>query len=81
MVGHAIDMNLQSASGFFNSGKLKKSNFNNLPGEIRDLIGKVRDDQVLRWGGDFNKEDPVHIDDELNHRNAPRWDLKLASRA
>jgi len=35
---------------------------------------------VLRWGGDFNKEDPVHIDDELNRRNPHRWDRKLASR-
>ena len=80
LVGHAIDMNLQSASGFFNSSKLKKSNFTNLPGEISKLIGLIRDDEVLRWGGDFSPEDPVHIDDKLNHRNRDRWDSKLASR-
>jgi uncharacterized protein YgiM (DUF1202 family) len=80
LVGHAIDMNLQSASGFFNSSTLKKSNFGNLPDEIRKLIELIRDDEVLRWGGDFNPEDPVHIDDKLNHRNRDRWDAKLASR-
>lgn len=80
LVGHAIDMNLQSASGFFNSTKLKRSNFDNLPNEIRELLQRIRDDEVLRWGGDFNKEDPVHIDDNLNHRNPDRWDRKLASR-
>ena len=80
LVGHAIDMNLQSASGFFNSTKLKRSNFGNLPKEIRDFLQRIRDDEVLRWGGDFNKEDPVHIDDKLNHRNPHRWEQKLASR-
>jgi hypothetical protein len=80
LVGHAIDMNLQSASGFFNSSKLKKSQFASLPDEIKQLIGLVRDDEVLRWGGDFSQEDPVHIDDSLNHRNPDRWNAKLASR-
>ena len=80
LVGHAIDMNLTSASGFFNSRKLKRSNLANLPAEIRDMIELVKGDEVLRWGGDFNREDPVHIDDGLNHRNRDRWDLKLASR-
>ncbi len=80
LVGHAIDMNLQSASGFFNSKKLKKANLPNLPPEIRKFLDLVRDDEVLRWGGDFGKEDPVHIDDNLNHRNSARWDSKLASR-
>lgn len=80
LVGHAIDMNLQSASGFFNSSKLKKSNFASLPTEIKNLLTLIKNDEVLRWGGDFNREDPVHIDDRLNHRNRGRWDLKLSSR-
>ena len=80
LVGHAIDMNLKSASGFFNSSKLKRSNFDNLPGEIKDLLNRIKEDKVLRWGGEFSQEDPVHIDDDLNHRNPGRWDRKLASR-
>jgi uncharacterized protein YgiM (DUF1202 family) len=80
LVGHGIDMNLKSANGFYNSKKLKKSNFPNLPNEIQKLLNLIRDDSILRWGGDFGKEDPVHIDDDLNHRNPERWDNKLASR-
>ena len=80
LVGHAIDMNLKSRNGFFNSTKLKRSNFNQLPDETREFLEKIRADGNLRWGGDFSKEDPVHIDDGLNVRNPERWDAKLASR-
>ena len=80
LIGHAIDMNLQSSSGFFNSSKLKKTNFSKLPAEIKKLLNLIRSDELLRWGGDFSKEDPVHIDDKLNHRHRVRWDSKLASR-
>lgn len=80
LVGHAIDMNLQSKSGFFNSTRLKRSKYARLPAEIKKLIGMIRADETLRWGGDFNKEDPVHIDDRLNRRNPKRWESKLASR-
>jgi hypothetical protein len=80
LVGHAIDMNLKSQSGFFNSQLLKKDNLWNLPREIRAFIELVRADSELRWGGDFSKEDPVHIDDELNNRNLTLWEGKFASR-
>jgi len=80
LVGHAIDMNLKSGNGFYNSKKLKKSNFSKLPTEIKIFLELVREDSILRWGGDFSKEDSVHIDDNLNNRNPERWDLKLASR-
>ena len=80
LVGDAIDMNLQSKSGFYNSTKLRRSKFSALPREIKKLINLIRADETLRWGGDFSKEDPVHIDDKLNHRNPGRWDSKLASR-
>ena len=73
-------MNVRSASGFFNSTKLKKSNLSNLPKEVRDFIQLVRDDEELRWGGDFRREDTVHIDDSFNHRHPELWDKKLASR-
>lgn len=80
LVGHVIDMNFQSENGFYNSKKLKKSRFNRLPDEIRALINLIRDDEILRWGGDFRREDPVHIDDNLSRRNRQRWDMKFASR-
>ena len=80
LVGHAIDMNLQSASGFFNSKKLKRATLGRQPREVRDFVGMVRDHEILRWGGDFSPEDPVHIDDNLNHREPDLWDAKLAAR-
>ena len=80
LVGHAIDMNLQSRSGFFNSKKLKRSNFSKLPAEIKKMFALIKSDEVLRWGGEFRQEDPVHIDDNLYRRNADRWQTKLASR-
>lgn len=80
LVGHAIDMNLRTSSAFFNSKKLKKSNLGALPQNVRKFIKLVRDDPILRWGGDFSREDPVHIDDGLNVRDESTWDAKLASR-
>jgi hypothetical protein len=81
LVGHAIDFNLRSASGFFNSKRLRKRNLKKLPSEIRRFIELVRGDGELRWGGDFDPEDPVHIDDGLNRRRAAVWARKFASRA
>jgi len=80
MIGHAIDMNVRSAAGFFNSKKLKKSNLPNLPPAVRQFIQHVRDDEEMRWGGDFRQEDTVHIDDSFNLRHPELWDKKLASR-
>jgi hypothetical protein len=81
LVGHAIDMNLKSASGAFNSQALTRANRANLPPEIRRFLDLVRNDGELRWGGDFTPDDPVHIDDGLNRTDPARWDSKLASRA
>ncbi len=78
-IGHAIDMNVKSPSGFFKSQKLKRANLAALPSEVRDFIQKVRNAPPLRWGGDFNPEDPVHIDDGLNGTDPARWQRKLDS--
>ncbi len=80
LVGHAIDMNLKTASDFFNSTRLRKKNLPSLPAKVRRFIQKVRDDDDLRWGGDFGKEDPVHVDDGINVHEPDLWDAKLASR-
>lgn len=77
LIGHAIDMNLKSASGFFESHDLKRDNLPSLPAEIRQVIRDIRADPILRWGGDFTCEDPVHIDDNLNQRDAALWLAKF----
>lgn len=75
LIGHAIDMNIKSNDGFFNSQALKNSSFDQLPVNIKAFINAIRDDSELRWGGDFN--DPVHIDNGLNITNPDIWDIKF----
>ena len=76
LVGHAIDMNLRSSAGFFNSKKLRRAKLDQCPQEIRDFITGIAD-LGLRWGGNFSKEDPVHIDDNLNHGDPGLWKDKF----
>lgn len=79
-IGHAIDMNVQYDGKLFNSKKLKKSNLEQLPKPINNFIQLIRQDSELRWGGDFGKEDPVHIDDDLLHQHETLYLAKLYSR-
>ena len=79
LVGHAIDMNLRAADGrLFNSTMLR--DLAAQPAPVRRFIELVRKDGDLRWGGDFNPRDPVHIDDGLNAKHPAVWLNKLASR-
>jgi Putative peptidoglycan binding domain/D-alanyl-D-alanine carboxypeptidase len=77
LVGHAIDMNPKKDGQFFDSGALGKTNFRQLPGAVKKFIKAIQDDRVMRWGGDFASEDPVHIDDGLNVKNPALWDEKF----
>lgn len=74
MAGHAIDMNIAFPGGWANSTYLKKENENSWDKHVIGFINDIRKDEVLRWGGDFNPEDPVHIDDGLNIRNKDEWE-------
>ncbi|MEH2297677.1 MAG: peptidoglycan-binding protein [Nostoc sp.] len=76
LVGHGIDMNIILGQELFNSEALDNNNLNNLPKVIHNFIKSIRQDPILRWGGDFNFEDPVHIDDGLNFREPATWDAK-----
>ena len=73
MAGHAIDMNIVFPGGWANSQYLKKSNEDNWHESVKGFIDAIRDDEHLRWGGDFRTEDPVHIDDGLNVRSKEMW--------
>jgi hypothetical protein len=77
LIGHAIDMNLKKDGQLFNSAALKRSRFRRLPTAAKRFIKAIRDDEVLRWGGDFTREDPVHIDDATNIKNPPLWEQKF----
>ncbi len=75
LVGHAIDMNLYKGNRnpWFNSEALRRGNLKNLPSEVLAFIDRIRADEVLRWGGDFIRQDPVHIDDNLYRRAPEMW--------
>lgn len=76
MAGHAIDMNIDFAGGRANSTYLKKRNEANWDASVVGFIKAIRDDNELRWGGDFRTEDPVHIDDGLNINNPKEWEKR-----
>ena len=79
-IGHAIDMNLMHNGTLYNSTKLKRHNLPHLPGAIRQFIDAIRQDDELRWGGDFATEDPVHIDDNFYHQQELLYLAKLQDR-
>jgi len=79
-IGHAIDMNLLLDGTLYNSKKLKRGNLGTLPEPIRVFIDSIRADEGLRWGGDFNVEDPVHIDDDFYRKQKILYAAKLQSR-
>jgi peptidoglycan hydrolase-like protein with peptidoglycan-binding domain len=70
LAGHAIDMNIKYSGGFANSKVLAQ--FPSVPDPVRRFIQSIKDDDRLRWGGDFTDVDPVHIDDGLN-QDRPKW--------
>ncbi len=74
LVGHAIDMNL-----IFNGNETANSQYLNRAHEdiwdpaVKGFINDIEQDKGLKWGGDFNTQDPVHIDDRLNVNNPKKW--------
>jgi hypothetical protein len=77
-IGHAIDMNVEFQGTLFNSSRLARQNHASLPAPIVDFLKQIRSHSPLRWGGDFVKADPVHIDDDLSRRDPGLWARKFA---
>lgn len=73
-VGHAFDMNVLFGGQHLRSTQLAE--FNALPQRVKTFLDEIRK-QKLRWGGDFVRKDPVHIDDALNHRDPQLFQRKL----
>lgn len=76
-MGHAIDMNLYEGKVLCNSKCLVHP-----PAELEGVkcfISSIRHDSSLRWGGEFHPEDPVHIDDGLNVRDRPLYNVLFIS--
>jgi hypothetical protein len=79
-IGHAIDMNILHKGELYNSQKLRKANHSRLPGEVVRFFDAIRSDDVLRWGGDFSRQDPVHIDDNFYNRQKIIYLAKIDDR-
>ncbi len=78
LVGHAIDMNIVLPREWIGSNRLSRGRLGELPLAARQLIEQIRGDAELRWGGDFLRPDPVHVDDDLYRRDPEQWTRKLS---
>lgn len=74
LAGHALDFNMVYGGKVFESRDLTSGNFSKLPVFIKGFINDVRSDTDIRWGGDFETEDPVHLDDGLNIKDIKKWE-------
>ncbi len=75
MAGHAIDMNVIYDNKTKSANSVMLGKYPNVPEPVRSFIKSIIDDKSLRWGGQFNTKDPVHIDDGLNADMA-KWDKR-----
>jgi len=75
LVGYAIDFNLKFEGKKYTAKDLRKANLKKLPTEVQSFIEFIRKDAVLRWGGDFSVEDPIHIDYPINLKNKGQFKI------
>jgi len=75
MAGHAIDMNVIYDNKTKSANSVMLGKYPNVPEPVKRFIKSIIDDKGLRWGGQFNTKDPVHIDDGLNGDMA-KWDKR-----
>jgi hypothetical protein len=73
--GFAIDCNLQWNGITYTSKQLSKKKFAQLPHSVSDFINETKTRIGLRWGGDFQPEDPVHFDLPVNLENRSDWKM------
>jgi len=73
LAGFAIDFNIKSNGIKYLSNDLKRGNLSKLPDNIQNFINDIRKNKDLRWGGDFQREDPIHIDNPINLKSKNNW--------
>jgi len=78
-VGHAIDVSLIVAGEHLEGARLGRDRLRELPAAVRYLVQQIRQDVDLRWGGDFVRPEPSHIDDDLYRRAPEQWWRTLKS--
>ncbi|MCP4024134.1 MAG: M15 family metallopeptidase [Desulfobacteraceae bacterium] len=73
LAGYAIDLNIKYKWKLFESVDLRPENLENLSVPVQEFIQALRYNANIRWGGDFNTPDPVHVDIPLNKTDMERW--------
>ncbi len=73
LAGNAVDLNVKFNGKLFESVDMMAENLNNLPGPVRLFIQEIRENESIRWGGDFKTPDPVHVDSGLNKKDFTVW--------
>ncbi len=71
LAGHGIDMNLKYGNNKHANSKVLIK-YPDVPASVKQFLDFIINDPDLRWGGKFNRKDPVHIDDGLN-RDMKKW--------
>jgi hypothetical protein len=79
LAGHAVDLNVRLRGRLHESADLTLSAWDRLAPEVRSFLEAVRGEEALRWGGDFFREDPVHVDSNLNQADPGRWERCAAA--
>jgi hypothetical protein len=74
LAGHAIDFNMLYGGKIFESDDLFDNHFLKLPDAVKNFIADVQADPAIRWGGDFENQDPVHLDDAVNINDVETWE-------
>ncbi len=73
LAGHAIDFNIVYGGKVFESKDLFNGKFHRLPDPLKRFVNDIRLDPGIRWGGDFENQDPVHLDDGVNISDIEKW--------
>jgi len=79
LVGHAIDMNVLYGAGYSHACNSSCLMSAKRPQPVTDFINAVKA-AGMRWGGDFQKIDPVHFDDNYYYASPTKYaeQFKLA---
>lgn len=73
LAGFAIDFNIINDGKKYFSDDLKRENLKELPNNVQNFINDIRKNEDLRWGGDFRRQDPIHIDSPINLKSKNSW--------
>jgi D-alanyl-D-alanine carboxypeptidase-like protein len=74
LAGHAVDFNIIYGNHVFESDEMFNDQFYKLPDAVKHFISDIQADPGIRWGGDFESQDPVHLDDAININDIKKWE-------